>query len=78
MAPVAPLAGAWIETLFASAAASSCAVAPLAGAWIETILGIRKSPIVMVAPLAGAWIETIKDPPPPNYNKGRSPCGSVD
>ena len=33
---VAPLAGAWIETLLAGMGLDAKAVAPLAGAWIET------------------------------------------
>ncbi len=42
---VAPLAGAWIETLLSVRARGSSRVAPLAGAWIETkavVLLIRK------------------------------------
>ena len=35
-APVAPRAGAWIETLKAMSGATSEGVAPRAGAWIET------------------------------------------
>ena len=34
--PVAPFAGAWIETLLRYEARCSCRVAPFAGAWIET------------------------------------------
>ncbi len=34
--PVAPLAGAWIETGGVAAADNITIVAPLAGAWIET------------------------------------------
>ena len=33
---VAPLAGAWIETVIAPPIKAASAVAPLAGAWIET------------------------------------------
>ena len=33
---VAPLAGAWIETIRGAAISSGLLVAPLAGAWIET------------------------------------------
>ena len=56
---VAPLAGAWIETLaLLLAGCSGYNVAPLAGAWIET-LHTRFLPLPKyVAPLAGAWIET--------------------
>ena len=35
---VAPLAGAWIETLCKNSFVSLSKVAPLAGAWIETLL----------------------------------------
>ena len=34
--PVAPLAGAWIETATSADGRATVAVAPLAGAWIET------------------------------------------
>ena len=55
---VAPLAGAWIETMPGFAANAPAIVAPLAGAWIETP-GTGGSTLVYgVAPLAGAWIET--------------------
>ena len=37
--PVAPLAGAWIETAAAKGATIASVVAPLAGAWIETRQG---------------------------------------
>ena len=36
LSPVAPLAGAWIETLTYRSKIPECKVAPLAGAWIET------------------------------------------
>ena len=36
--PVAPLAGAWIETLCLILVYDSSPVAPLAGAWIETMI----------------------------------------
>ena len=36
VALVAPLAGAWIETIHSASCAARAAVAPLAGAWIET------------------------------------------
>ena len=55
---VAPLVGAWIETISSSLGVHPLAVAPLVGAWIET----RKAQEVefrnRVAPLVGAWIET--------------------
>ena len=55
---VAPLAGAWIETVEARKASIEEAVAPLAGAWIETTSAAGCSYMYDVAPLAGAWIET--------------------
>ncbi len=55
---VAPLAGAWIETITGACSPTFLAVAPLAGAWIETFW-LSISPLSpQVAPLAGAWIET--------------------
>mgnify|MGYP006991308121 CR=1 FL=1 len=39
--PVAPLAGAWIETGVDSGSGLGSGVAPLAGAWIETAIYIR-------------------------------------
>ena len=56
---VAPLAGAWIETVRSALSASIMAVAPLAGAWIETTDRPAAPDIASVAPLAGAWIETL-------------------
>ena len=58
LAPVAPRAGAWIETMVEWWGASRDAVAPRAGAWIETISIICSDRSCCVAPRAGAWIET--------------------
>ena len=55
---VAPLAGAWIETLVRVMFCFVLLVAPLAGAWIETKIPAWVAPLGHVAPLAGAWIET--------------------
>ena len=55
---VAPLAGAWIETLHFVCNPFGLFVAPLAGAWIETHFNVDYPLIQIVAPLAGAWIET--------------------
>jgi len=55
---VAPLAGAWIETGYATQALQEHRVAPLAGAWIETSCLETRTIVSGVAPLAGAWIET--------------------
>ena len=57
-APVAPHAGAWIETRPRPRPAHSRRVAPHAGAWIETYLLRRLGLVNVVAPHAGAWIET--------------------
>ena len=57
--PVAPRAGAWIETGFCQPRGDYRHVAPRAGAWIETCNtggDLNKTP---VAPRAGAWIETV-------------------
>ena len=56
--PVAPFAGAWIETDLARANKGGALVAPFAGAWIETrsLAGCIHGSAV--APFAGAWIET--------------------
>ena len=56
--PVAPLAGAWIETLVNYLICGWDKVAPLAGAWIETPARKTETSSCGVAPLAGAWIET--------------------
>ena len=58
MRAVAPLAGAWIETIPSGSMSGSALVAPLAGAWIETPIGSNYPGCCCVAPLAGAWIET--------------------
>ena len=56
--PVAPLAGAWIETGLPVWDRWGMCVAPLAGAWIETPYHSNSNDSKPVAPLAGAWIET--------------------
>ena len=56
--PVAPRAGAWIETSMVSALYSAARVAPRAGAWIETFQNVLSNGFETVAPRAGAWIET--------------------
>ena len=58
---VAPLVGAWIETLPDSQTETNPEVAPLVGAWIETNMPYHGSVIPTVAPLVGAWIETWTD-----------------
>jgi len=56
--PVAPRAGAWIETVAIAGTRAVSWVAPRAGAWIETWYGIDRAVGREVAPRAGAWIET--------------------
>ena len=60
--PVAPFAGAWIETLYRSGSSDGSNVAPFAGAWIETALSNQTPAAFIVAPFAGAWIETQEMP----------------
>ena len=56
--PVAPHAGAWIETGLVFGEPFHIPVAPHAGAWIETCATILPVQGYCVAPHAGAWIET--------------------
>ena len=58
--PVAPHAGAWIETIYHGKFAYLNKVAPHAGAWIETVNSLTGLISIGVAPHAGAWIETGK------------------
>ena len=62
--PVAPHAGAWIETYGLSSSSWSW-VAPHAGAWIETKKRRYRLVFIAVAPHAGAWIETWSQQLPP-------------
>ena len=55
---VAPLVGAWIETLTSTNLVKHLLVAPLVGAWIETPKYDKTDLPYFVAPLVGAWIET--------------------
>ena len=55
---VAPLVGAWIETLAFTLFDLEYSVAPLVGAWIETLIVLYNKLCSHVAPLVGAWIET--------------------
>ena len=55
---VAPLTGAWIETIDSLGAFRARSVAPLTGAWIETNWAVFFGADTVVAPLTGAWIET--------------------
>ena len=75
---VAPLVGAWIETIGMQEAQFGTMVAPLVGAWIETLFRIPRLLPSPVAPLVGAWIET--DYPIPELDSigSRTPRGCVD
>ena len=55
---VAPLVGAWIETICGFTCCIKMDVAPLVGAWIETNMQRNAFLNLNVAPLVGAWIET--------------------
>ena len=59
---VAPLVGAWIETVSRTNIIKLYVVAPLVGAWIETCNFRLQEAADGVAPLVGAWIETICEP----------------
>ena len=76
--PVAPLAGAWIETELADVQPDKPWVAPLAGAWIETFPLVSLAAIFWVAPLAGAWIETPTGRQGNGLPWSRTPRGCVD
>ena len=75
---VAPLAGAWIETMNNGIYTVTEGVAPLAGAWIETFIPYLDSKTKEVAPLAGAWIETRHFGCMRPHFRGRAPRGRVD
>ena len=75
---VAPLVGAWIETLIALPHSALLLVAPLVGAWIETIPFQLRDCRLHVAPLVGAWIETRARGCKHSCYRCRSPRGSVD
>ena len=51
--PVAPCAGAWIETIWGAIPATKDTVAPCAGAWIETRHPRKKHRISRGRPLRG-------------------------
>ena len=75
---VAPLAGAWIETIRLIHVRKHETVAPLAGAWIETAVNSFAMIVVRVAPLAGAWIETLAIVAYDGNDSRRAPRGRVD
>ena len=75
---VAPLTGAWIETVDAPLEGGSRGVAPLTGAWIETLLPVPAACPYHVAPLTGAWIETLSRMSTGGTANRRTPHGCVD
>ena len=75
---VAPLVGAWIESVRYSNYSCSVAVAPLVGAWIERDYEVYACKACTVAPLVGAWIERTAIEPATLAPPGRSSCRSVD
>ncbi len=76
--PVAPRAGAWIETHPVVVEELVFPVAPRAGAWIETSIPLPSALQGHVAPRAGAWIETAWDRGVKLYALGCPSCGGVD
>tara|TARA_R110002050_G_scaffold133121_1_gene255421 strand:- start:301 stop:549 length:249 start_codon:yes stop_codon:yes gene_type:complete len=56
---VAPITGAWIETICPVLPMFWSSVAPITGAWIETPNQLGMGIALDVAPITGAWIETI-------------------
>ena len=78
IARVAPLVGAWIETLDLEVISTDPLVAPLVGAWIETDVLTPITGEVRVAPLVGAWIETALKSPSVISHSCRTPRGCVD
>ena len=55
---VAPLAGAWIETLWYVTSKARNSGRPPRGGVDRNPCAVRQRPAIDVAPLAGAWIET--------------------
>ncbi len=78
VAPVAPLAGAWIEISEKVNTSEKNKVAPLAGAWIEIRLVAMIHTECSVAPLAGAWIEMVLQKHSFYPLDCRTPRGCVD
>ena len=75
---VAPLVGAWIETLQPLTNVMPNVVAPLVGAWIETKRVQSYWFYLDVAPLVGAWIETEMRDIQYQGLERRTPRGCVD
>ena len=77
--PVAPLAGAWIETICACSCSCSLWSRPSRARGLKLAGVMIVVAVAAVAPLAGAWIETqnparLRD----TEADGRAPRGRVD
>jgi hypothetical protein len=68
---VAPITGAWVETLTRSSTLAVRAVAPITGAWVETTTSSASLLMACVAPLTGAWVET-------SYTSAAQVCTQID
>jgi len=77
--PVAPRAGAWIETVFAEERIrDEDKSPPVRGRGLKLSRTAYLAPIKKVAPRAGAWIETLSNEDFNNCLPSRPPCGGVD
>ena len=75
---VAPLVGAWIESINDKSLCILMYVAPLVGAWIERKVEANILNKYIVAPLVGAWIESGEYIKHKFDSESRSSCRSVD
>ena len=76
--PIAPPAGARIETSTNARIPGMDFIAPPAGARIETRESLETAVLATIAPPAGARIETGQEYEEPEDGSDRSPCGSAD
>ena len=54
---VTPLAGVWVEIIYANHLLPTVVVTPLAGVWVEITEYNKDGVIDLVTPLAGVWVE---------------------
>ena len=76
--PVAPLAGAWIETNYILVTEDGHTSRPSRARGLKLIRSSLAVNSLLVAPLAGAWIETIATSYMPCGTSCRAPRGRVD
>ena len=78
MEHVAPLVGAWIETILPVDGRFNLSVAPLVGAWIETEVDENDAKEIMRS--HPSWVRGLKLPQGTNCqkSKSRTPRGCVD